>query len=221
MKIGCRNLFLLFALCGSLGAQGFINLNFENPTFTSDPSSPYYPYVVYASNALPGWTAYVAGSVVSEVFSNDYSLSGGSVSIIDTNNNVGYPPVQGKYFVLLKGFNYPGYLNTAGIGQTGTIPSTAQSMTFWGYAGADDVSFAGHTLPLTELGSTPNYIIYGVNVAAYAGQTGQLLFTTVPGGTDIIDNILFSSSSIPEPGVLSLLAVTGLLLASHRQRKCL
>ena len=54
-------------------SQGFVNLNFEDATFVSDTSSGLYPYFVYSSNAIPGWTAYVGESPVSEVLSNTNS----------------------------------------------------------------------------------------------------------------------------------------------------
>ena len=213
MKINIILLIAILVFSKTGFSQGFANLNFENATFTVDPSGLYYPYSVYASNAIPGWTAYVGGSPVSDVLSNNVLLSGGAVSIIGTNNNLGFQPIQGKYFMLLAGDNYSGSLGTAGIGQSNTIPLSAESLIFWGNVGANDVSFYGQTLVLTVLGSTANYNIYGANISAFAGQTGQLLFTTVLGGSDMIDNIQFSSSAVPEPSALGLSALGGLLLA--------
>lgn len=191
-------------------SQGFVNLNFENATFVIDPSGGDYPRGVYASNAISGWTAYAAGYPLTDVLSNSISLSGGAVSIIGTNWV--YPQIEGKYFVLLQGFNYPGFFNTAGIGQTGTVPTSAQSLIFWGNVNASDVSFNGQTLSLTVTGSTPNYNIYQADISAFAGQPGQLLFTTVPGGSDMIDNIQFSSAAVPEPSALALAALGTTLL---------
>ena len=196
-------------------SQGtFQNLDFEDATIVPDTSSFYYPYVVYASDAIPGWTAYVGGSQVSEILYNDEFLSGGAVSIIGTSYS--RPSIQGNYSIILGGFNYPGFLRTAGIGQTGQVPGNALSLIFWGNIGANDVSFDGQTLSLTVLGSTANYNIYGADISRFEGQTGQLLFTTVPGGHDMIDNIQFSSSEIPEPSIVGLSALSGLLLAWRR-----
>jgi hypothetical protein len=106
----------------------------------------------------------------------------------------------------------PNINEPASIGQTGTIPGTAQSLIFWGF-GLGVVSFNGQTLPASVLGYTPNYDILGVNVAPFAGQTGQLLFTSTHYGPSIgfsIENIQFSSSPIPEPSVFSLFALGGL-----------
>ena len=202
-------MFLLAA--GQAGfSQSFVNLDFENATFVSDPSSSYYPSQVYASNAIPGWTAYVAGTPLTDVFSNNAYLTGGCVTLVGTN--WGFAPMQGQYFVALFGNHYWIYTNTAGIGQTGQIPLTAQSLIFWGNVGLGDVSFNGQTLSLAVIGSTNSYNIYGANISAFAGQTGQLLFTTGIGANDMIDNIQFSSTPVPEPGALGLFALGGVLL---------
>jgi hypothetical protein len=75
------------------------------------------------------------------------------------------------------------------------------------------VTFNGQTLTLTELGSTAHYNIYSADISAYAGQTGQLLFTALWESSALIDNIQFSTLATPEPGALSLTALGGLLLA--------
>ena len=59
---------------------------------------------------------------------------------------------------------------------------------------------------------------------AYAGQTGELLFTDpsflgFQGGPAIIDNIQFSSNPLPEPSELALAALGTLLLGFRRWRK--
>ena len=208
---------LLLVLIKTAVSQSFVNLDFENARFTADPTSGYYPYAVYASNSIPGWTAYETTLPSSEIFSNSESISGGAVSIIGTNYF--RPLIQGKYSILLEGFNYPGSLNSAGIGQTGTVPLTAQSLIFWGNVVANDVSFGGQNLALTVMGSTANYNIYEADISAYAGQTGQLLFSTIPGGQDMIDNIQFSTSPVPEPSTLGLLALSGALLGLRNRRR--
>ena len=195
-------------------SQNFVNLNFENASFQSDPSSGFYPYLVYASNAIPGWTAYANGLPQTEILSNNISLSGGAVSIIGTNWT--HPQIEGKYFIILMGFNYPGFEYGVSIGQTGTIPLTAQSLIFWGNVGANNVLFDGQTLSTIVTGGTPNYNIYEADISAFAGQTGQLLFTTPPGGSGIVDNIQFSSSPVPEPSELVLAALGSLLLGFRR-----
>ena len=79
------------------------------------------------------------------------------------------------------------------------------------------MSFAGQPIPLSLLGSTPTYGIFGGDVTAFANQTGELLFS----GYAVLDNITFSGQAIPEPSVPAL-ATCGVLLAGLaflRQRK--
>jgi len=217
-----KRIILLLLVLGGLcacQAQGFVNLNFENASFVSDPNpqNSMYPYAVYASNAIPGWTAYVAGSPVADIFSNNAYLSGGCVAIIGTNNNLGFQPIQGKYCMLLAGDNYWIYTNTAGIGQIGQIPTNTVSLTFWGLLAGGNVSFNGQTLAVIQTDSTANYNIYAADISAYAGQTGQLLFTTSLGGISSIDNIQFSPSPVPEPHVFGLFALGSALIGLLRR----
>jgi PEP-CTERM motif len=94
---------------------------------------------------------------------------------------------------------------------------------FWGTAGGLQVTFNGQPLTFLTTGSTANYIIYTADISAYAGQTGQLLFadpyyTNTQGGPASIDNIQFSSSSVPEPSAFALGALGTLLLGFRRWR---
>ncbi|MEI6078665.1 MAG: PEP-CTERM sorting domain-containing protein [Verrucomicrobiota bacterium] len=202
-------------LCQS---QGFLNLNFEDAKFVFDPVSGYYPTAVYANKAIPGWTAYAGRSPLSEILLNNVFISGGMVSIIGANSGFGPASIEGSYYILLAGNNYAGSLNTAGIGQTGTIPLNAASLTFWGNFPSDGVSFNGQNLTTFQTGSTSLYNIYAANISAYAGQTGQLLFTTHPGGINYLDNIQFTNSPVPEPGSVALLVAGGLLGAWRWKR---
>ena len=200
-----------FALLRNVSGQEFVNLDFESsiPTNVITENG-----ITFGLAIIPGWTAFLSGSPLGIIRYNVENDDGG-VELVGTG---AVPPIQGNYFIMLNGANLPNIQNTAGIGQTGTIPLTAQSLIFWGDVGADDVSFDGQTLPLTMTGSTENYNIYEANISAFAGKTGQLLFTTVVGGQDVIDNIQFSSSPIPEPSTLSLFSICILFLCWRMKR---
>jgi hypothetical protein len=211
--------FALLLLARSGLAQGFVNMDFEDATVILAGS----PDMIEASSALPGWTTYPG-----VVFYDTVSLGGALVALDDANAINGFIPIQGNYSVFLEGSTL--YANTtASIGQTGTIPITAQSLTFFGNLSANilgqhfQVTFNGQNISYFAVGNGANgngatYTIYGANIASYAGQTGQLLFTAPVQSESIIDNIQFSSSSVPEPSEFALTALGALLLGFRRWR---
>ena len=159
--------------------QSFINLNFEDATIVSDPSSG--PFHVFANTAILGWTAYISGVAQTDIIYNAVPLSDPAVTLQGTGS--GYPPIEGAYFAMLWGqFNPSGNsnaseTNSAAIGQTGQIPFSAKSLTFWGTIGGMQATFNGLPIDFIVTGSTANYTIYSADISAYAGQTGQLLLT--------------------------------------------
>jgi hypothetical protein len=83
------------------------------------------------------------------------------------------------------------------------------------------VSFDGINLSPVVLGTGADYTLYGVDIAPYAGQTGQLEFTsTIPtaGLTSLgLDDIAFSTTPVvPEPSIVVLSAVGGLLFVTRK-----
>ncbi len=88
------------------------------------------------------------------------------------------------------------------------------------------MSFDGNTLSPVVLSSGQTaagqpYTVYGVNIALYAGQTGQLEFTagfnnSGPSWTEL-DDIMFSPTTVPEPSPLALTGIGGLLFALYRR----
>jgi hypothetical protein len=73
--------------------------------------------------------------------------------------------------------------------------------------------------------SGQTYDVYGADISAYAGQSGQLQFT-VPCTPDLgengfeLDDITFSTTTVtPEPNTLALVVMGGLALAARRWRK--
>ncbi len=190
-------------------SQGFVNLNFEHPIL---PLTPDEFRAVPITNALPGWTGYLYGSPVDRVAFNGLSLGGAQISLQNSN---GFPPIQGNYSVLLQG-STPSFQGSAAVGQTGQIPADALSLRFWG--GISQVSFKGQIIPHMAIGAGPNYTIYGGDISAFSGQTGELLFTAFPSRFWVLDNIQFSTEAIPEPRSLGLFALGGLLFGLRRWR---
>ncbi len=199
--------------------SGFANLDFESANVSGYSS----PGSILASNAIPGWTAYISGVPQSTILYNDETLGEAAISLQGTNGI--FQPIQGRYFVLLQATFFAPDTNTAAIGQTGVIPTGTQSLIFWGNTAASgvasnmQVTFNGSAIPYFAVGTGSDYTIYGANISGFAGDTGQLLFTAFNNTYAEIDNIQFSSSPIPEPSTLSLSALGGLFLAWRRWRK--
>jgi len=205
------------------GQGTFQNLDFE---FARVPDVPAGQDggVVSPADAIPGWTAYWGTLQSGVVYHNTILLGGPAVSL--------WGPImpqsvmiQGKYFAsLLSGASPTFPNNTSAIGQVGQIPITAQSLMFSARVASLHVTFGGSLIPISLIGSTPNYDIYGGDVRAFAGLTGELRFTGYPlspsgfGGA-ALDAIAFSDLPVvPEPCTLGLTMLGALLFACCRRR---
>ena len=216
--------FVLAIRCGF--SQGFINLNFEAANVSAYGAGP---ASVPATDAIPGWTTYVNGFQTSQVFFNDIALSSADVSLHGTNSFE--KPLQGNYSVELIPGSFDSFTTNAAIGQTGQIPVLAQSLSFFGNDLTGwKITFAGQILVFSAMSSTANYTVYGADISAFAGQTGELLFSAIPypnpfgsfpptyRASSLIDNIQFSSTAVPEPGTLALVALGASLFGLRRKR---
>ena len=202
-----------FATIASMEAQGtFQNLDFENANISGRVFNR-----LPAADAFPGWSVNTP-----LIFYDDVSLSGGSISICDSNSPFsGVNHIQGSYFVFLASVNTPGPGNdfTISLGQTGQIPLLARSIEFWGSIGNMQITFAGQSLDFSTLATTANYNVYGADITAFAGQTGQLLFALPPfTGNAFLDNIQFSPQVIPEPSTICLFGLGAVLLGWRWRR---
>lgn len=194
-------------------AQGFVNLDFEDATIVFDPD--YGPNAVYASAAIPGWTP-TGFSGPTTVLYNTASAGGTSVSILDIN---GHPPaLDGAFSVYLYG---GGGEPAASISQTGLVPASTESILFKAHSGTGTllVSLGGQNIPFSALSTGANYTSYGGNIPSeLAGQSEQLTLSALAGENFWnIDDIQFSSSSVPEPSEFALGALGALLLGIRRR----
>ena len=209
-----------FVLVENGNSQGFVNLDFEDATIVPDPSSPYYPYAVYATNAIPGWVP--DGFLgTNEISYNDLSLGAPSVSLFGTNGP--YPVIAGAFSIDLYGGS-GGLSGGASISQIGLVPSDTRAILFKAQSvlGTLSVALGGQNIPYSPIGTGPNYTLYGGNIPLeLAGKMEQLMFKASTGGNNYweIDDILFSSSPVPEPGALGLFALSGLLLCLRLRKR--
>jgi len=124
----------------------------------------------------------------------------------------------GQYYLCLQyGWERIG----ASIAQTAQLPANTQSIQF---RGTDllTVSFNGTIIPLIVLSSQTDYNTYGGNISQFAGQEGTLTIATIVSSSNwtYLDDIQFSTQSVPEPnGVALFTAVFGVLYYRSRRLK--
>lgn len=195
-------------------AQGYVNLDFESPIL---PLVPVFSEVP-AANAIPGWKPYVGGVAVSSVLYNTVTLGSAAVCLHDAGSV--YAPLEGDYSVLLLSSDAIHGLQSSAIGQSGQIPAYALSLYFIASNPSLVVTFDGNLLPTTTVGTSGANLLLGADISAYAGMTGELLFTRpTGGGAAFLDAVSFSSTTIPEPTTLTLAALGSAFLMWRRQRK--
>jgi len=214
----CLSLALMILWGEIASGQGFMNLGFENTTLTGvlvNSDSGYYD----TNATIPGWDwSPHANAGYSDpnttVAFNDITLDSSGVTLHGTNDPTGFQALRGRYSILLQGGSqFVSSSSYASIGQTGQVPSSAESITYWG--GALQVTFNGQPLTFNAMSNAPTFSVWVADISAYAGQTGLLLFTAPWQTTAMLDNIQFSTSPAPEPGTLSLI-IYGSLYVCYR-----
>ena len=174
--------------------------------------------------AFPGWTVLPNGSTYfTSTGYNTLSLGGPAVILMgpDFPNRPGYDPLEGCYSVSLQ---YFGIGNPPALSQTGLIPPGTESISILEgnstFGGGLVVALNGINIPMAGIGG--GYI--GGNITAFAGTTAQLTISTASpasvGSPDwaYFDDIEFSPSPVPEPGVLSLFSMCLLLFCKRMKR---
>jgi hypothetical protein len=219
---------LLFVGVQSGFAQNFTNLNFESANI---PNGTQIGSDLPFNNTLPGWSGSFSNVEESyqatQVNYDGISLGGSQVSIIDSNDaQYGYGPLQGKYSVFLFAggaeFGTP-YPTATSISQTGLVPSGTMSLLIdMDESGGITITLGGQTLNMQPIENFPTYSIYGADISSFAGQIEPLTITALPVGVlngVFLDNIIFSTSPVPEPGTGGLILCGAVLFGLKRGRK--
>jgi hypothetical protein len=217
-------------------SQGtFQNFNFESANVPAS-SVELYPNYVPIGSALPDWTGYLGANQQTQVGYNAPANSTASITLIgptwnstDVGLYYGVGIIDGNYSVDLQTGAQPtgddAITENASIARNGTVPSSAESLQFDAFETTPlSVYFNGNALIPVVLSSGVSadgvpYNLYGANISAWAGQTGQLEFTADFNGSYnfvVLDDIMFSPSDVPEPTTLALIFLGGAILASHR-----
>jgi hypothetical protein len=223
VKITGLFLAMSFLFANAHGQGVFLNLGFElTPTdLGSGSGTDYYSIPYWSATMYP----YQGGVTL-----NNYVLDATTLSL---QSGPLFSPIGGATSLLLtaSSFGYP--LSTASISQTGLVPSTAQSLKFKvadiltfqlspNLPGQFFVTMNGENVGLQVIANNGNYTELAGNISTWAGQTASLsIGINVPASQSgenyfqaLIDDISFSSTSVPEPTttVLAVLAGGGWLL---------
>ena len=208
-------------------AQGtFQNLNFEQANPVSAGNGLYT-----TASALPGWSVYYGTVSQPQLGENLVPLSTTTVSLWTAAGPVGAgggDNLDGNYSVFMLGgevMNEGGLTpESASISQTALIPAGTQALLFKAQQdgpGPLDVDIGTQNVSLTAVGIGPNYLIYGANISAWAGQTEELTFLAPASATEqsgwVIDDISFSPNAVPEPTSFTLIGIGGLVFAGYRR----
>ena len=193
----------------SARGQGFLNLDFESAQNLPGNPGP-DGALVSVTDALLGWTAYDGDLALSSIYyvsnslgrAQNPELEGGSLAL------------SGDYSVGI----YPG----GSISQTGLVPDNAESLQFeadiTGPINFFAVTLGGQKLSYSALSEGPDYTVYGANIpAGMDGQMEALAFSS--GGDNLLDNIEFSSMSVPEPSQFALVGLGAILFGLRRLRR--
>lgn len=218
---------LLLTLTAGLGfgasAQGFLNMNFERAVVQVNDTT--YGSLDW-SLAVPGW-GHSAGGDTSAVYYRSEHLGLSQYYLLMDSTSPTYAPgtqLAGAYsLAFASGIQNGADINSpwvnALISQTGTIPVGTHSVQLLA-KGPFDVFVGGAGIPMYSLGAN----LHGGDVSAFAGSTVELkIVNTAPVGSvhnpTIVDNILFSPTTVPEPSSLGLLATGAVLILGWTRRR--
>lgn len=198
------------ALIISARGQGFLNLNFESAQ--NLPGNPGNGVLVSVTDALPDWTAYDGDFALADVYyvSNSLGDVSGSVEL-----EGGSLALSGNYSV--------GLFGNGSISQTAAVPDNAESLQFEATT-LDSlyVTLGGQNLSYSLLSEGPNddYAVYGANIPSdLDGQTETLTFGMQGSGETLLDDIDFSSMSVPEPSECALIGFGAIVLGFYRRKQ--
>jgi hypothetical protein len=183
--------------------QGFQNLDFES--IQNLPGNPGNGEIVPTTNALPSWAAYNGPNVLADVSYVSNSL--GDVS--------GPVRLEGGSLALSGNFSVGLYQN-GGISQAGLVSDNAESLQFEAYVPAPTifvVTLGGQSLSYSAISEGSDYTVYGANIPGSMDGQMELLTFLEEGATPgiLLDNIEFSSMSVPEPSQFALIGLGAIL----------
>jgi len=204
--------------------QGFVNLGFEDATIQPLPPDGIN---LSWSFAAPGWD-HSDGFSTDTIYYREGHLGVSQIFLmLDSTSPVSSPGTQldGNFsLAFASGYLLNDPFSTwvyAFISQTGLIPSDTLSLRLLA-TGPLDVFVGGTKIAMFPVGGDA----YVGDISAFAGTSSELrLMNTATVGQfqdfSVVDSIVFSTSSIPEPsaGVLAILGATVLGAQFFREKR--
>jgi len=227
-------LVLVFAVSQfhTRGQGTFINMNFESANVPIIPNGQ-AGTDVGVTEGIPGWLAYLGSSQTSQMLHNDISIFSARVGILgpDWNNSFGIGVIEGNYSAVIQAGQSSLDPISASISQTGQFPGSAKSIRLkTKLIFADpanqfqqfELKIAGQNVALLPLSVTSGYTLFGGDISAFAGLTGELKISATPTPYEyysfVVDSIVFSNQPIPEPSVFGLVGLGALLFGLRLRR---
>lgn len=212
---------LFITTCTSSFAQGFINLDFEMAIV--EPTVPTYGWLDW-NLAVPGWN-HSSGGDTSVVFYGSPHLGTSQCYLLMDATSPFYAPntqLSGAYSLsfssgVLDGGAISSPWVNAYISQTGTIPVGTHSIQMLA-TGPFEVFVNTTKIPMQALGGN----LFGGDIAGFSGTTAQLKIVntgTMAHQDTIVDDILFSPVSIPEPTIAALAMFSAMLMSVRRRQR--
>jgi len=150
-------------------AQSFFNLNFEEAGLPIIPSDE-FGGIVPIADGIPGWQGRLGSTPINLVLHNSFNAGGANISIIGPNWQT---VIEGQHSVYLQAGALNGEYVSATLFQAGRIPDGTRSLLFSAWGSQISAAFAGHTLPLFEIGGTGDDRVYGADITEFAGAHGM------------------------------------------------
>jgi hypothetical protein len=198
---------------------GFTNLNFEDATLVlNDPTFGFLDWGL----AAPGWD-HSSGSATEIIYYENTHIGPDQVFLLRdrVSPEFGQRALSGEFSLSFIGgvdVNDQAFpFIDAFIAQTGDVPADARSLQLLA-RGSFDVFLGGTQITMMDLGGG----LYGGNIPGLAGTRSELKIVNTAGedGSEftIVDDIVFSPMSVPEPTVLIILLLGGLVSTVLRRR---
>jgi hypothetical protein len=105
------------------------------------------------------------------------------------------------------------------VSQTGLVPGNAGSLQFEASSDVNlFVNLGGQRLSYFSLSAGPGYTVYGANIPpSMDGKMETLTFDINGAGETLLDDIIFSPTSVPEPSECALLGFGAMLIGLCRR----